>query len=47
MCNPGFNGNGHDCRMICALDEMFNGVNCVKVASPDEGIFIKKLKFLI
>lgn len=37
VCNSGFIGNGHDCRMICALDEMFNGVSCVKNASPDEG----------
>jgi hypothetical protein len=37
ICNKGFIGNGQDCRMICALDEMFNGVSCVKNAGPDEG----------
>lgn len=41
VCNSGFIGNGHDCRMICALDEMFNGVSCVKTAGPEEGNLIK------
>lgn len=37
MCRPGFIGNGRDCRMICALNEVFNGVSCVKLATVEEG----------
>lgn len=37
VCNSGFQGNGHDCQMICALDEYFNGANCIKLATDQEG----------
>lgn len=37
MCNSGFIGNGHDCRMICAMNEVFNGASCIKVATVEEG----------
>lgn len=37
VCNAGFIGNGHDCQMICAYDEYFNGVNCVKLSTTQEG----------
>lgn len=37
VCNQGFLGNGHDCRMICAMNEMFNGEGCVKLQGIEEG----------
>jgi nidogen (entactin) len=37
VCNQGFIGNGHDCQMICAIDEYWNGVNCAKTSVGAEG----------
>lgn len=51
VCNSGFIGNGRDCRMICALNEVFNGATCVKIATAEEGkshlmgSFISAVKF--
>lgn len=39
VCNNGFIGNGRDCKMICALNEVFNGATCVKTATDAEGEF--------
>ncbi|KAL7032364.1 hypothetical protein ACKWTF_007298 [Chironomus riparius] len=30
VCNQGFIGNGQDCSMICAMNEMFDGEKCIK-----------------
>lgn len=49
VCNSGFIGNGHDCRMICAMNEMFNGVSCVKLQDVEEGkmtLYILKFKLI-
>lgn len=43
ICNSGFMGNGRDCRMICALNEVFNGVTCVKMATVEEGELTRRL----
>lgn len=37
ICNRGFQGDGHNCRMICAMNEMFNGVSCLKIVTAEEG----------
>lgn len=45
-CNSGFIGNGHDCRMICALNEVFNGATCVKISTVEEGEFFILYQFI-
>ena len=37
VCNQGFIGNGNDCSMICAMNEMFDGEKCIKNAEVIEG----------